>query len=221
MPWLDVVASAAQATIGLMHWEMVDDLAMPKCVGGHPALDFCNTWAGWDDPPESRREWLESYDHLAVWAWHADLIGESDARRLRRAAAHSASAPTGLLTDARRLRTTLHTAVLRPDDARALSGVTGFIRKAASQVSVRPGAPPRWEFSASTGLDLPLHAVAWSAGDLLTSQRLATVKACPGDGCGWLFLDHTGRRRWCIMSVCGNRAKVAAYAKRQRAGRPT
>jgi predicted RNA-binding Zn ribbon-like protein len=204
-----------------MHWELVDDLAMPKCIGGHPALDFCNTWPGWDKPPESRREWLTSYEHLAVWAWHAGLIGESDARRLRRTATHSTSTATGLLTDARRLRTTLHTAVLRPDDARALSGVTGFIRKAASQVSIRPGAPPRWEFSASTRLELPLHAVAWAAGELLTSERLASVKACPGDGCGWLFLDRTGRRRWCIMSACGNRAKVAAYARRRRAGRPT
>jgi predicted RNA-binding Zn ribbon-like protein len=203
-----------------MHWMMVDDLAMPKCIGGHPALDFCNTWAGWDEPPDARREWLRSYDHLAVWAWHAGLIGESDARRLRRTAAQSAAAATGLLSDARRLRTTLHSAVLRPDDSRALGGVTGFIRKAAAQVSIRPGEPPRWEFPVSTGLELPQHAVAWAAGELLTSERLATVKACPGDDCGWLFLDRSGRRRWCSMSSCGNRAKVAAYARRQRSTRP-
>ncbi|HET7305552.1 MAG TPA: CGNR zinc finger domain-containing protein [Segeticoccus sp.] len=40
--------------------------------------------------------------------------------------------------------------------------------------------------------------------------------ACPGDDCGWLFLNPGGRRRWCSMSPCGNRAKVAAHARRHR-----
>lgn len=199
-----------------MHWETVDDLALPKCIGGHPALDFCNTWAGWDDPPDPRREWLRDYEHLAVWAWHAGLIGESDAKRLRLAAAEETDAAEAVLTDARQLRTTLHTAALRPDDAFAMGEVTGYIRRAGSQVSLLPGSQPRWEFPDSTGLELPIHAVAWAAGDLLTSDQLSAVKACPGDGCGWLFIDRTGRRRWCIMSACGNRAKVAAYARRQR-----
>lgn len=199
-----------------MHWETVDDLAMPKCIGGHPALDFCNTWAGWDDPPDPRREWLRDYDHLAVWSWHAGLIGETDARRLRRAAAEATVAAAAVLADARRLRTSLHDAALRPDDPDAMNEVSGFIRLAGSQVDLRPGAQPDWQFPVSTGLELPIHAVAWAAGDLLTSSQLSAVKACPGDGCGWLFIDRTGRRRWCIMSSCGNRAKVAAYARRQR-----
>ncbi|MYV62710.1 hypothetical protein GTW37_28835, partial [Streptomyces sp. SID4931] len=25
----------------------------------------------------------------------------------------------------------------------------------------------------------------------------------PGKGCGWLFLDTAGRRRWCSLGVCG------------------
>ncbi|HEX9231378.1 MAG TPA: CGNR zinc finger domain-containing protein [Jatrophihabitantaceae bacterium] len=31
-----------------------------------------------------------------------------------------------------------------------------------------------------------------------------------------MFLDPSGRRRWCEMSVCGNRAKVRRYAQRHR-----
>ena len=199
-----------------MHWEMVDDLAMPKRIGGHPALDFCNTWAGWGEPPDPRREWLRDYDHLAVWTWHAGLIDESEAARLRRAGAEAPDVANTVLADVRRLRTSLHDAVLQPDDAGPIHQVSGFVRRAGSRVDLRAGSQPQWEFPASTGLELPLHAVAWSAGDLLTSDQLSTVKACPGDGCGWLFFDRTGRRRWCIMSSCGNRAKVAAYARRQR-----
>jgi predicted RNA-binding Zn ribbon-like protein len=201
---------------GAMHWSMVGDLAMPTCIGGHPALDFCNTWAGWGEPPNPRREWLKSYDHLAVWAGHAGLIDADDATRLRRRAGKRPEAAAAVLSNARRLRTLLHSAVLDPADGSALGGVTGFVRGAAEHVRLGPGSPPRWEIPASAGLELPVHAVAWAAGDLLTSERIGTVKACPGHDCGWLFLDVRGRRRWCSMSSCGNRAKVAAYARRRR-----
>jgi predicted RNA-binding Zn ribbon-like protein len=30
----------------------------------------------------------------------------------------------------------------------------------------------------------------------------------PGVDCGSLFLDPRGRRRWCDMAACGNRATV-------------
>ncbi|WP_432477083.1 CGNR zinc finger domain-containing protein [Nocardioides sp. GXQ0305] len=42
------------------------------------------------------------------------------------------------------------------------------------------------------------------------------IGACPGRGCGWLFVHTSGRRRWCQMAVCGNRAKQAAHARRAR-----
>ena len=38
-------------------------------------------------------------------------------------------------------------------------------------MGLRPGLRPDWEFPVSTGLDLPIHAVAWAAGDLLTSDQ--------------------------------------------------
>ena len=66
------------------------------------------------------------------------------------------------------------------------------------------------------GLELPVLAVAWSAAGLLASPEVAKVSACPGVDCGWLFLDARGRRRWCDMAACGNRAKVAAHARRMK-----
>ena len=40
-----------------------------------------------------------------------------------------------------------------------------------------------------------------------------------GDACSWRFVDRspTGRRRWCDMRTCGNRAKVARHRARRRA----
>jgi predicted RNA-binding Zn ribbon-like protein len=44
------------------------------------------------------------------------------------------------------------------------------------------------------------------------------VKACRGDDCRWVFVDESrnSSRRWCAMSNCGNRAKVAAFRDRHR-----
>ena len=45
------------------------------------------------------------------------------------------------------------------------------------------------------------------------------VKACRGDDCRWVFLDRSrnSSRRWCDMTNCGNRAKIAAFRDRHRA----
>jgi predicted RNA-binding Zn ribbon-like protein len=43
------------------------------------------------------------------------------------------------------------------------------------------------------------------------------IRRCPADDCAWAFWDSSakGARRWCTMRVCGNRAKVRAFAERQ------
>jgi predicted RNA-binding Zn ribbon-like protein len=64
-------------------------------------------------------------------------------------------------------------------------------------------------------------AVAVDALALLADPaRLARVHRCPGPACGWLFLDTSGRRRWCSMSTCGSRVKMRRlYARRREADR--
>jgi predicted RNA-binding Zn ribbon-like protein len=199
-----------------MHWQEVAGLRVPVRLSGHPALDFCNTRAGWGEPPDPRGEWLTTYDHLVVWSTLAELTSQNDARRLRRAARRDEHPARAVLSAARRLRSAAYKAVLDPDDRSAAAVVTGYVRRAGSVVRVEPGRPPRWEFPRKTGLDLPLLAIAWTVSDLLTTVDLDRVRTCPGHHCGWLFLDTSGRRRWCSMSSCGNRAKVAAYANRHR-----
>jgi predicted RNA-binding Zn ribbon-like protein len=61
--------------------------------------------------------------------------------------------------------------------------------------------------------------LAREAGELLATSDLGHVKACMGSDCGWLFLDPIGRRRWCTMEVCGNRAKARRHAQRTRSAR--
>ena len=71
-----------------------------------------------------------------------------------------------------------------------------------------------WDVDARSGTALGLIApVLWSAGDLLTGPRLDRVRRCANLECGWLFLDDSraGKRRWCSMSACGNRAKARRH----------
>src|SRR5262249_52503798 len=64
-----------------------------------------------------------------------------------------------------------------------------------------------------------LAPVLWSAADLLTGGRLDRVRRCANPECGWLFLDDSraGKRRWCSMSSCGNRAKARRHYHKSKA----
>ena len=60
------------------------------------------------------------------------------------------------------------------------------------------------------------NAVATDTIALLQDpSRLQRVSRCPGRGCGWLFLNTSGRRRWCSMSTCGSREKMRRFHRRQ------
>lgn len=64
-----------------------------------------------------------------------------------------------------------------------------------------------------------LHAVAaQSAVELLLSRHVDRVRTCPS--CGWLFVDtsRNGRRVWCDMAICGNRAKARRHRARRNPG---
>lgn len=52
----------------------------------------------------------------------------------------------------------------------------------------------------------------------LAGPRRADLHACGDETCGGIFLDHTGRRRWCSDERCGNRMRVQAYRARRQTG---
>ena len=50
----------------------------------------------------------------------------------------------------------------------------------------------------------------------LTGGHPERIRICASDTCEWVFYDtsRTGRRRWCDMATCGNRAKAARHRAR-------
>ena len=80
----------------------------------------------------------------------------------------------------------------------------------------------RIEFMAREGgLDWLLAAVARSGAEIIAEGTRARLRLCANPHCGLLFYDNsrTRRRRWCSMAVCGNRSKVAAFARKHASAR--
>ncbi|MBC7930941.1 MAG: ABATE domain-containing protein [Rubrivivax sp.] len=63
-----------------------------------------------------------------------------------------------------------------------------------------------------------LAPVAEAASDLLCFADPGLIKKCESESCVLYFYDTTKNhaRRWCSMSMCGNRVKVAAHYQRAR-----
>ncbi|TDO68276.1 putative stress-induced transcription regulator [Kribbella sp. VKM Ac-2571] len=195
------------------HLELVQGVVLPKPVGAHPVLDFVNTRSEWTTRGPARTEWLTSYEAFLIWNSYVGLLPPATVFRLIERAG---SSPTEL---GRRLRTTLdfrselYDVLTGQATDHTFAAAARLIEKASGRRQlVRSEAGPAWELPED--LELPLHNLAWLAGELLTGSSREHVRTCPS--CGWLFLDARGRRRWCSMATCGNRAKVRAHAARAR-----
>lgn len=194
------------------------DLAL---VGGNLALDFANTAAGRDtDAPV---EHLRLAADLVDWAAHAGGLEAGTARRLRASTTRDADATRALLRQAVRLREAIHgigaalahgKAAPRED----LDRLKDVARQALASAMLLPVAGGyRFGFAAAPAEAALLGPIAWSALDLLAKGGFDRLKQCPGEGCGWLFLDHSKNksRRWCDMATCGNRTKGQRHRARR------
>jgi predicted RNA-binding Zn ribbon-like protein len=200
-------------------WVEVHGVVLPAKFAGHQALEFCNTWAGWNGGESG--DYLKSYEHLAVWAGWQGLLDDRTVAALRRQARADDEVARAELDRARRFRVSLYRVLVSGPTGRPWRAVAADIELAAerSRLVARPqtqGPIATWSVEGGRGFDAPRLAVAAVAGDLLTSPVVRQVRSCPGEGCGWLFLDPTGRRRWCSMATCGNREKARRFAERRR-----
>jgi len=58
--------------------------------------------------------------------------------------------------------------------------------------------------------------LARDAVDLFGGPLASRIRVCAAENCGLLLVDTSGpgRRRWCSMELCGNRAKIRAHRSR-------
>jgi predicted RNA-binding Zn ribbon-like protein len=185
-----------------------------QLLGGRLAVNFAN--AG---PPQIDLSWEELIQFLE----NARIISPERSSQLMSLPQSDSQAAEGLFLRALRLRESLRrifAALVRKERiprewAEPVNEVLR-ITEGHDELVLENGQW-RTEFMAREGgLDWLLAAIARSAAEIMVEGETARLRLCANPHCGLLFCDtsRTGRRRWCSMSVCGNRHKVAAFARK-------
>lgn len=188
-------------------------------IGGHPYLDFLNTGGGKTKARDALP--FHGWSDVLGWMAAAGLGAPSErARLLRLAHGDGARAALNRLVAQRESSYAVFSAVAHDkappaDDQQRLEGdIRLALRHANLQLSGHH--PSGWQIDASAaGLDLPRYRLALSAQSLIADGLLPRLHEC--EACSWLFLDTSrgGRRRWCSMAACGNRAKARRHYQAQ------
>lgn len=190
--------------------------------GGHSALDLINTEAYRGLPHQM--DLLQSYDMLIAWSIGAGVIAAAEAGPLLNAAAAAPATAAAEVLRVGELRSALHVVMQRitqgqpaPTAALAILNEARVEGQMHSEIA-QDASGFAVQFGPDVSLALPLWRLADAATAMLTSSSLARVRECPGEDCGWFFLDTTknGSRRWCDSADCGNRARVRAHIERKR-----
>jgi predicted RNA-binding Zn ribbon-like protein len=192
-------------------------------VGGALCLDFANTSSGRGS--SLCLEHLHNWQHLLAWAEHAGAIDERGRRTIDASDRKTPLLGQAALGHALRLREAIHDvfrAIIasRNTPVHSMAILNDVLSEGMCIARIRNlGDGFFWGWAGKpTSFAQLLWPIARSAAELLIGPELKRVKLCPGEGCGWLFVDRTrnGSRRWCEMEVCGSRAKMRRYHRRRR-----
>lgn len=181
-------------------------------IGGHLALDFCNT-AG-EHLAARPDELLTDWESFLRWATQVGLIGPQSYFELMR--------HPGPLDEIILLRESIYRLGLAVAGVRRISkGDLDLVRERANaprpEIACSKGAV-QWRPTPSHASEQICGVLAAEALSLFCSPKAARIGVCEGGNCGWLFLDESRgkRRRWCDMNDCGSRAKARRYYEKHK-----
>ncbi len=195
-----------------------------ELTGGALCLDLANTLD--NRKAAMPRELLGGFVDLVAWGLQAGAVPHATARALlREARAHPRRAARAL-ERARHMREVLFAVFSAVADGRvppvaAMERLNVVLPRAfgSRRLDQATGSPAwAWAEHDPPDLDRVLWPAVVSAAELLTSTGLDRVRECAGERCAWLFLDRSKNRsrRWCDMTVCGNRTKARRHYARVR-----
>jgi len=181
-------------------------------VGGHVALDFVNST---DEQDPAGDDVLRTAADLCTWGQRCGLLGDEVQLGGGEAELARALSARELLHDMFIAR--IDAGSPRPAQLAELAGMVAEAYGAGTLAQADDGHLS-WSWPRSQ-LSSVRHAVVTGALELLESAPGGRLKLCPGENCGWIFLDTSkrGNRRWCSMSECGQQAKDAQRRARRRA----
>jgi predicted RNA-binding Zn ribbon-like protein len=194
-------------------------------IGERLWLDFVNT----DDVRRGARlDLLSDFEALVDWLEASRVVDGERGGSIRRRAHQQPAGAAAALVDARRVRAALRQLAERgqsSDKTRrdALTEINRVLGRSAGTRRVESRADGTFARcfvptgDAFAGLIIP---IVESAADALILAELDRVRRCGDSRCPRVFFDSTrnGRRRWCDMATCGNRAKAARFRERHGTG---
>jgi predicted RNA-binding Zn ribbon-like protein len=195
------------------------DAEIHHLIGGELCLDFANTLYG---HTESVHEYLFDYRGLVLWSRHAGILSPQRAGILLSKGGQALAESDAVFRQAIQIRETIFHVFAslalnkspRNDELVKLHHV--WLENQSHSKLEQTGSVFELGWEDNDALDAMLWPITRSAIELLTSADLKRVKQC--GRCDWLFLDKTRnqKRRWCSMSACGNRVKMARRYEREK-----
>ena len=192
-------------------------------VGGALCLDFANTAGALRT--SQPRDYLKNYSGVLHWAQQTGVLNKTQALNLEKNTQHGPGEREQAWRRALELRTAIYeifsaVAARKTAPANGLDILNGELLESAAKTRIVRGKSgfDLQLVPEECGLLIPLHAVARDAARLLTSHHLKEVRECGAPACSWLFLDQTRNhsRRWCDMTICGNRMKQVRLRRSRR-----
>ncbi len=192
-------------------------------VGNQVALDFLNTRPVLEDGP---REFLPNVKALERWLIASGVLtshkGKTRVRRWR-----DTCQADVFLQKVIAFRERLRAAVTRREAGLSVtdafvSEVNSLLEEHPSRIALHRKAEKleRVVVFEPREPDDVWAPIAAATAELLSDIPPSRVRKC--ESCVVYFYDISkkGSRRWCSMNICGNRLKVAAYQRRNRAAGP-
>jgi predicted RNA-binding Zn ribbon-like protein len=188
---------------------------------GTLCLDLANTWG---DRSDTANDTLHGYSDVLEWAREAGVVDDEGSSRLEaqiEGEPEEASKVFGSVVAVREAVYRMSSAIAAGEspDRADIDVLNTFLESMPPRRLCCGGECCEWERPVgNTDLRMVLWPVVESAAELLTSPAASRIRECNAPDCNWLFLDHSrgGRRRWCDMGTCGNRAKARRYYERHR-----
>lgn len=194
--------------------------------GGDISLDLVNTVDM--RPLESRKELLATYSSVCSWARQSALITAGQESELIGRASrhkHKAEAARKKFVETRECLFAMLMALTEGQK------ISKELRQAWTQLAHHAIAQHElvehhrglaWRNAANRhDFDFMLWPIIHAAVALLTGPQSERIRRCAAETCDWMFLDTSkrGNRRWCDMTVCGNRAKARRFYLRTKASK--
>ena len=192
----------------------------PMFVGESLALDFLNSVAA---PKGLIIDWLDTEASLLDWFEQSGLCEKAELARLCDGsnAADFAQALQALhkfrdlfrefINEAAGQKKAPVSDLLIKELNEILLGGT-LTMQIAETAKDRPSYTLNTQFELRTPRDM-LVRIAAVCAKLICEADFSCVRNCEGPTCTMYFLDvsKNHKRRWCSMSICGNRAKAATH----------